>query len=91
MQDNLYTLSINGVDLHVDAEDAAFMERYEAAFAAVSANVSDCKETADAIRQYCQNFRTFFDVLFGDGTAEKLFATSRTPEQRLSRITARST
>lgn len=74
MQDNLYTISINGVDLHVDAEDAAFMERYEAAFAAVSANVSDCEETADAIRQYCQNFRTFFDVLFGDGTAEKLFA-----------------
>lgn len=74
MQDNLYTLSINGVDLHVDAEDAAFMERYEAASAAVSANASDGLRTAEAIRQYCQNFRTFFDVLFGDGTAEKLFA-----------------
>lgn len=74
MQDTLYTLSINGVDLHVDAEDAAFMERYQAAQNAVSANISDDLKTADAIRQYCQNFRTFFDVLFGNGTAEKLFA-----------------
>lgn len=74
MQDNLYTLTINGVDLYVDAEDAAFMERYQTAQAAVSANVSDCTESAEAIRQYCQNFRTFFDVLFGNGTSEKLFA-----------------
>lgn len=73
MQD-LYTLSINGVNLYVDAEDAAFMELYEAAFAAVSNRKSEAKNEVEAIRTYCENYRIFFNDLFGDGTAEKLFA-----------------
>lgn len=71
MQD-LYTVTINGVALHVDVEDAAFMQRYEAAAAAISGQ--SIKEDAAGIRQYCQTYRTFFDNLFGDGTAESLFA-----------------
>lgn len=34
MQD-MYTVAINGVALHVDAEDAAFMQRYATAAAAI--------------------------------------------------------
>lgn len=74
MQDNLYTLSINGVDLHVDAEDAAFMERYQTASSAISNRKSAIKNEAEAIRTYCENYRIFFDTLFGDVTSEKLFA-----------------
>lgn len=73
MQD-LYTVTINGVVLHVDAEDAAFMERYQAASAAISNLEFATKNEAKAIRTYCENYRIFFDALFGDGTSEKLFA-----------------
>lgn len=71
MQD-MYTVAINGVALHVDAEDAAFMQRYAAAAAAIPSQPT--KDDADGIRQYCKSFRVFFDVLFGDGTADAVFA-----------------
>ena len=71
MQD-MYTVAINGVALHVDAEDAAFMQRYAAAAAAIPNQPT--KDDADGIRQYCKSFRVFFDVLFGDGTADAIFA-----------------
>ncbi|MFR3449620.1 MAG: DUF6673 family protein [Ruminococcus sp.] len=71
MQD-MYTVAINGVALHVDAEDAAFMQRYAAAAAAIPSQPT--KYDADGIRQYCKSFRVFFDVLFGDGTADAVFA-----------------
>lgn len=71
MQD-MYTVAINGVALHVDAEDAAFMQRYAAAAAAIPSQPT--KDDADGIRQYCKSFRAFFDVLFGDGTSDAVFA-----------------
>ena len=77
MQD-MYTVAINGVALHVDAEDAAFMQRYAAAAAAIPDR--PIKDNADGIRQYCKSFRVFFDVLFGDGTADAIFAD--TPDNR---------
>lgn len=77
MQD-MYTVAINGVALHVDAEDAAFMQRYATAAAAIPNQ--PIKDDADGIRQYCKSFRVFFDVLFGDGTADAVFAD--TPDNR---------
>lgn len=71
MQD-MYTVAINGVALHVDAEDAAFMQRYAAAAAAIPNQPT--KDNAEGIRQYCKAFRVFFDTLFGDGTASAVFA-----------------
>lgn len=71
MQD-MYTVAINGVALHVDAEDAAFMQRYAAAAAAIPSQPT--KDNAEGIRQYCKSFRVFFDTLFGDGTADAVFA-----------------
>ncbi len=70
MQD-MYTVAINGVALHVDAEDAAFMQRYAAAAAIPN---QPTKDDAEGIRQYCKSFRVFFDTLFGDGTADAVFA-----------------
>lgn len=60
MQD-MYTVAINGVALHVDAEDAAFMQRYAAAAAAIPNQPT--KDDAEGIRQYCKSFRVFFDTL----------------------------
>ena len=75
MQD-LYTVTINGTKLHVDAEDASFIERYQAAYDAMSANPADTlnDNPATVIRKYCQSYRNFFDALFGDGTAAAVFA-----------------
>ena len=50
MQD-MYTVAINGVALHVDAEDAAFMQRYATAAAAIPNQPT--KDNAEGIRQYC--------------------------------------
>ena len=47
MQD-LYTVTINGTKLHVDAEDASFMERYQAAYDAMSANPADTLNDSDS-------------------------------------------
>lgn len=60
MQD-LYTVTINGTKLHVDAEDASFMERYQAAYDAMSANPADTlnDNPATVIRKYCQSYRNF--------------------------------
>ena len=71
MQD-MYTVAINGVALHVDAEDAAFMQRYATTAAAIPNQPT--KDNAEGIRQYCKAFRVFFDTLFGDGTAAAVFA-----------------
>ena len=68
------TWEINGYSLPVDAEDAEFMERYQTASAAISNRKSAIKNEAEAIRTYCENYRIFFDALFGNGTSEKLFA-----------------
>ena len=59
MQD-MYTVAINGVALHVDAEDAAFMQRYATAAAAIPDH--PIKDNAEGIRQYCKSFRVFFDA-----------------------------
>ena len=73
---DFYTITINGVDLLVDAEDADFMERYQSAYDAMSANPADTlnDNPATVIRKYCQSYRNFFDALFGDGTAAAVFA-----------------
>lgn len=74
------TWEINGYSLPVDAEDAAFMERYQAASASLSNREFAAKNEAEAIRTYCENYRIFFDALFGDGTSERLFANA--PDNR---------
>ena len=61
---DFYTITINGVDLLVDAEDADFMERYQSAY----------NDPSSAIRQYCQIYRDFFRTLFGAEMSEKVFA-----------------
>lgn len=77
----MYEMTINGVPLLFDAEDADEMEKLEFAYA-----VMDEEETAlDALRKkegsssavlrgYCMMYRNFFDNVFGNGTAEKIFS-----------------
>ena len=60
----------------LDIEDADTVEKYEAALAQLEQNIPADKSggTAAYIRAYCKAFRTLYDTLFGDGTAEQIFA-----------------
>ena len=73
---DFYTITINGVDLLVDAEDADFMGRYQSAYNKLAANppASIESDPSSAIRQYCQIYRDFFRTLFGAEISEKVFA-----------------
>ena len=68
---------INGQTFPFDLEDADIMERYENAFEAMAAEeaqiTAESKKSAQ-IRAYCMLYRNLFDALFGDGTADKIFA-----------------
>ena len=72
------TLNINGVELTLNLLDADVMERYETLNKRVVADISEPtqyqgKSTADGMRLQCRIVDKFFDDLFGDGTALKLF------------------
>lgn len=67
---------INGLELHLDIEDADTVERYEEALDQLGQDVPQDKSDGAAayIRAYCKAFRTLYDSLFGEGTASRIFA-----------------
>lgn len=71
------TWDINGLSLKFDLDDAETAERYENAFAEMEkeelAIPKDGKLSA-VIRAYHAMFCRLYDRLFGDGTAEQIFA-----------------
>ncbi len=71
-------LEINGVTLEFDILDADTAERYESATKALQKDLSalDFKviSGAKAIRRECQIVFSYFDTIFGAGTAEAIFA-----------------
>lgn len=72
---------INGVNLpDIDVADALAMERYEHAHDNVAKAMDDLhpegKRQSELIRAQCTAVFNFFDEVFGDGTAKKLFGES---------------
>lgn len=68
---------INGISLPFDLEDADVMERYEKAFEAMAAEEKAIRidgRASGRLRAYCMLYRNLFDQLFGEGTADKIFA-----------------
>lgn len=76
MKDDLTIWHIHGLELPLDIEEADTVEKYEAALAQLEQNMPADKSggTAAYIRAYCKAFRTLYDTLFGDGTAEQIFS-----------------
>lgn len=74
--EDLTIWNINGLELHLDIEDADTVERYEAAMDQLEADVPKDKNDGAApyIRGYCKAFRILYDALFGNGTAARIFA-----------------
>lgn len=77
----MYEFEINGVPLLFDAEDADEMEKVENAYTRMDKAEQELvtlkkqkKISGSAlIRGYCKMYRDFFDFVFGDGTADKIF------------------
>ena len=76
MKEDLTIWHIHGLELPLDIEEADTVEKYEAALAQLEQDVPEDKSAGAAayIRAYCKAFRTFYDTLFGEGTAEQIFA-----------------
>lgn len=69
---------INGVNLSdIDVADALVLERYEHAHDNVAKAMNDLqpegKRQSELIRAQCTAVFNFFDEVFGDGTAKKVF------------------
>lgn len=72
---------INGVNLSdIDVADALVMERYEHAHDNVAKAMNDLqpegKRQSELIRAQCTAVFNFFDEVFGDSTAKKVFGES---------------
>ena len=71
-------MNILGVELELDVFDADVIEVCEREFAAVKDQVGNKENykgmsSADGIRFQCRKINDFFDHVFGEGTAEKIF------------------
>lgn len=72
-------MKINEIELQADLYDADTMDRYQAAMhdiAAGAAALEKQKEqpAGERIRQQCGLIAACFDTIYGEGTADKLFA-----------------
>lgn len=62
-------ITINGVELDVEALDADFAERWQRAAAALGEKDDQTPDDLTAAMRYqCACIRAFFDDVFGDGT-----------------------
>lgn len=71
-------LKICGQELELDLFDADVMEVYEKSMDKVVKRAEETKKhtkmsNADGIREMCGIVKDFFDEVFGEGTADKLF------------------
>lgn len=71
-------MNILGVELELDLYDADQLEVYERENRKVAETIGDHaqyegKSTADAIRIQCRIIDRFFDAVFGEGMAKKIF------------------
>lgn len=69
---------INGNELELNLLDADILEKYEKLNSEIVQKINEKSQyenisTADGMRKQCRYVDEFFDKLFGDGTAEKIF------------------
>lgn len=66
----------NGKSFEVDLLDADFAARYEEAYAKLGETEKHLQKVgkqSEILRDYCTMFETFFDTIYGEGTATTLF------------------
>lgn len=81
-------IEVNGVELELDMLDADVVERYENLNKDLVEKIQeptqyDGLSTAEGMRLQCRMINTFFDKLFGDGTAKRIFGEGYRLDDRL--------
>lgn len=77
MEQNSKSWEINGISLPLDLSDADIMARYEDAFEEMKKDETTIPKDgrgSEWIRGYCQMYRNLYDRIFGEGTADRIFA-----------------
>ena len=72
---------INGASFELDLSDADTLERYEdclAKLADAEKNIKKDGRQSEFIRSFCKFLADFFDGVFGEGAAEKIFSGQKT-------------
>ena len=69
---------INGTELELDLLDADVMEKYERLNAEIVRKIQEPTQyegisASEGMRKQCRYVDSFFDKLFGDGTAQRVF------------------
>lgn len=72
---------INGTELELDLLDADVMEKYERLNAEIVRKIQEPTQyegisASEGMRKQCRYVDSFFDKLFGDGTAQRVFGGS---------------
>ena len=71
------SINLNGYELEYDFTDADNWDSIQEAVADLEdfdrTHHYDVENPSDAIRHACKGYNQFFDQVFGDGTAEKMF------------------
>lgn len=71
-------VTINGVELELDLMDADVVEEFDNLNAEIAAEIKNPEHyeglsNADCMRVQCRMIESYFDRLFGEGTADRIF------------------
>lgn len=70
------TVKIGNVELYINLGDVGFIEKYEDAFTILDEKEKKLPKTGKAsqiIKSYCLLFYEFFDIVYGEGTGDRIF------------------
>lgn len=73
-------ITFNGIELEIDLMDADTLEKFEDLLKRTSDDIAEKTQYeglrgSEQMRLQCRHVNRFFDDLFGEGTAEKVFGT----------------
>lgn len=73
-------ITFNGIELEIDLMDADTLEKFEDLLKRTSDDIAEMTQYeglrgSEQMRLQCRHVNRFFDDLFGEGTAEKVFGT----------------
>ena len=70
-------IKVRGIEIEFDVTDADMLEKYEKGLEAVKQKATlsplEGEKFSESIRRACQIVFDFFDLLCGEGTAQKIF------------------
>lgn len=76
-KENIRIWRINGQEFELDLDDADVLENVMNAFETIDKEQDELKKdgpTVEYVRKYCKIYYHMFDIIFGQGTGDKIFS-----------------